>query len=197
MFTWTDNSISIFSFYSLLCQLQYHAISSVQTFICILSCCIFSCDVCMIECFHVSEYPETISSIWSQIKILIFLFFFFLVCLFLYLGYTMQHAGSQFSNVDETRMDPVLCEGEGQNPNHRTTREVPDSDKFEQSCDPSLHPLSSHHQPSISTFVPPAFPGFPFGLLPTCVPWESILGPSQFSKIFLTANQTEIRHQFF
>ena len=84
MFTWTDNSISIFSFYSLLCQLQYHAISSVQTFICILSCCIFSCDVCMIECFHVSEYPETISSIWSLIKILIFLFFFFwFVCFFI------------------------------------------------------------------------------------------------------------------
>ena len=40
-----------------------------------------------------------------------------------------------------------------------------------------------YNQPSISTFVPPAVPGFPFGLLPTCVPWEGILGPSQLRKI--------------
>ena len=32
-------------------------------------------------------------------------------------------------------MDPVLCAGEGQNPNHWTTREVPDSDKFEYTRD--------------------------------------------------------------
>ena len=57
--------------------------------------------------------------------------FCFLVCPFLYLSYTMQHAGSLFSNGDETCMDPVLCAGEGQNPSHWSTREVPDSDKFE------------------------------------------------------------------
>ena len=84
--------ISIFSFYSLLCQWQYHAISSVQTFVCILSCHIFSCEVCMIEGFHVSEYPETFSFLWSLIQILILFSLFF--HLFLYLGYTMQHAGS-------------------------------------------------------------------------------------------------------
>ena len=74
MFTWTDNSISIFSFYSLLFQLQYHAMSSVQIFVCILSCLIFSCEVCVIDSFHLSEYPETVSSLWSLIQILISFF---------------------------------------------------------------------------------------------------------------------------
>ena len=46
----------------------------------------------MIEGFHVSEYPETFSFLWSLIQILILFSLFF--HLFLYLGYTMQHAGS-------------------------------------------------------------------------------------------------------
>lgn len=43
--------IQVFSFYSLSFQLQYHAISSVHTFLSITSCRIFSCEVCVIEVF--------------------------------------------------------------------------------------------------------------------------------------------------
>ena len=76
-------------FYSLFFRLKYHAISVVHTFLCILSCHIFSWKVCVIEGFHVSEYPETVSCLWFLIQILIFYFW-----LFLCLGCTMQHGGS-------------------------------------------------------------------------------------------------------
>ena len=76
MFMGTDISM-FFSFYSLFFQLQYHAISFVHTFLCILPCRIFSCELCVIEGFHVWEYPETISCLWSLIKMLIFLFCWF------------------------------------------------------------------------------------------------------------------------
>ena len=69
--------LCFFSFYSLSFQLQYHAISFVHTFLCILPCRIFSCELCVIEGFHVWEYPETISCLWSLIKMLIFLFCWF------------------------------------------------------------------------------------------------------------------------
>lgn len=72
-----DRHIYVFSFYSLLFQLQYHAISFVHTFLCILPCRIFSHKPRMIEGFHDSEYPETVSCLWSLIKILIFLFCWF------------------------------------------------------------------------------------------------------------------------
>ena len=81
----------------------------------------------MIEGFHVSEYPETVSCLWSLIKMLIFLFGLFLSFSWL------QNAECRFlgPNGDETCMDPVLSAREGQNPDHWTIREVPDSDKFE------------------------------------------------------------------
>ena len=44
---------------------------------CIISCCSFSCEICVIEEFHVSKYDELISSLWSLIQIIICLFFFF------------------------------------------------------------------------------------------------------------------------
>ena len=75
--------------YSLFFRLKYPAISFVHTFLCILSCRIFSWKVCVIEGFHVSEYPETVSCLWSLIQILIFCFW-----LFLCLGRTMQNGGS-------------------------------------------------------------------------------------------------------
>ena len=61
-----------FSFYSLFFKFQYHTISSVHTFLCITSCRIFSCEACVIEGFHVSEYPETVSYLWALIQTLIF-----------------------------------------------------------------------------------------------------------------------------
>ena len=119
--------IYVFSFYSLFFQLQYHAISFVHTFLCILPCRIFSCELCVIEGFHVWEYPETISCLWSLIKMLIFLF-----CWFVSFSW-LHYAACRFlgPNGDETCMDPVLSAREGQNPDHWTIREVPDSDKFE------------------------------------------------------------------
>lgn len=92
MFMWTDNSIYGSPpplCYSLFFRLKYPAISFVHTFLCILSCRIFSWKVCVIEGFHVSEYPETVSCLWSLIQILIFCFW-----LFLCLGRTMQNGGS-------------------------------------------------------------------------------------------------------
>lgn len=61
--------------------------------------------------FIYSEYPETISYLWAliQIWILYFLSVF-------YLGYSMQHAGSQFSSGDETHMAPVFSAEKVQNP---------------------------------------------------------------------------------
>ena len=125
--SWRLTLYLCFSFYSLFFQLQYHAISFVHTFLCIWPCRSFSCEVCVIEGFHVSEYPETVSCLWSLIKMLIFLF-----CLFVSFSW-LQNAECRFlgPNGDETCMDPVLCAGEGQNPSHWSTREVPDSDKFE------------------------------------------------------------------
>ena len=52
MFMGTDISM-FFSFYSLFFQLQDHAISFVHTFLCILPCRIFSCEVCVTEGFHI------------------------------------------------------------------------------------------------------------------------------------------------
>ena len=52
---------------------------------------------------------------------------------------------------------------------------------------PFIHPSS----PSVSQ-ASSTFPDFSFGFLPTCVPWEGILGLSHSGKTFLTANQGEI-----
>ena len=59
----------------------------------------------------------------------------------------------------------------------------------------ALSPLASFIHPSSSSCLPLGLfniPRFSFGFLPTCVPWEGILGLSHFRKTFLTDNQGEI-----
>lgn len=87
--SWGPTLYLYFFLYSLSFSCNIHLLSFVHTFLCILPCRIFSRRV-VTQGFLVSEYPETVSCLWSLIKMLIFLF-----CLFISLSW-LHHAACRF-----------------------------------------------------------------------------------------------------
>lgn len=77
--TWTQQYYPFFFFFFFPPSVTISFFLFYTHVILLLSCCIFDCEICVVEGFQVTKYPEIVSSFWSLIQMILWL----IVCLWI------------------------------------------------------------------------------------------------------------------